>query len=140
MKHGKVTMVVLALFVVSCVMAGQAQAALKKVGDYPGRPITLVIAYGVGGGADTFARMLAPFATKGARVPVNVLNVPGAGGENAVTHVAGQPADGYTLLLVALDHAQHEAYRKVKHPILENFTLVCRLVEEYYGPWVRTDS
>jgi len=124
----------------SLVLAGPTNAAKKKVGDYPSRPITLVIAYGVGGGADTFSRMLTPFVTQRSRVPVNVLNVTGAGGENAVTHVANQPADGYTLLLVALDHAQHEAYRKVKHPILDHFILVCRLVEEYYGAWVRSDS
>lgn len=115
-------------------------ARMKKVGDFPSKPISLVIAYGVGGGADTFARVLVPFVTQTTRTPVNVLNVTGAGGENAVLHVAGQPSDGYTLLLVALDHAQHEAYRKVKHPILEDFTLVCRLVEEYYGAWVRSDS
>ena len=115
-------------------------ARMKKVGDYPSRPITLVIAYGVGGGADTFSRILVPFVTRVTRTPVNVVNVTGAGGENAVIHVASQPADGNTLLLAALDHAQHEAYRKVKHPMLEDFILVCRLVQEYHGAWVRSDS
>ncbi|MBA7670799.1 hypothetical protein ES703_78946 [subsurface metagenome] len=69
-----------------------------------------------------------------------MVNVTGAGGENAVIHVMGQPADGYTIFMFALDHAQHEAYREVKYPMLENFTLVSRLVEEYYGIWVAADS
>lgn len=135
--------VIVALFVTGLLftLTLPAEAArMKKVNGYPSKPINMVIAYGVGGGADTFTRMLAPFVTRNVRIPVNVLNVTGAGGENAVMHVASQPADGYTLLLAALDHAQHEAYRKVKHPMLEDFTLVCNLVEEYYGIWVRNDS
>ena len=141
MKIKKLVLIsLISVLVLSLLLVGQAQPALKKVNGYPSRPISLVIAYGVGGGADTFARTLAPFLTKRAKVPVNVVNVTGAGGENAVIHVMGQPADGYTLFLVALDHAQHEAYREVKYPILENFSLVCRLVQEYYGAWVTADS
>jgi len=142
MKRWKFSLSCLTVAMAMIVLFGSQvnAASLKKVGDYPSKPISLVIAYGVGGGADTFARVLVPFVTQATKTPVNVMNITGAGGESAVLHVASQPADGYTLLMVALDHAQHEAYREVKHPILEDFILVCRLVEEYYGVWVRGDS
>jgi len=140
MKIKKAKLLSFIVILMTGLILGEMGWAIQKVDNYPSRPISFVIAYGVGGGADTFARTLAPFLTKTAKVPVNVVNVTGAGGENAVIHVMGQPADGYTIFLVALDHAQHEAYREVKYPILENFTLVCRLVQEYYGVWVKADS
>lgn len=65
---------------------------------YPTRPITFVVGFAPGGGADVFARALAEAARGILPQPVVVENRPGAGGTAANAYVAGRPADGYTLL------------------------------------------
>lgn len=66
--------------------------------SYPTRPITLVVGFGAGGGADVFARALAEAAKGTISQPIQVENRPGAGGTTANAHVKGLPADGYALL------------------------------------------
>jgi tripartite-type tricarboxylate transporter receptor subunit TctC len=77
--------------------------ALAQGGDFPSRPIKLVVPYAAGGGPDVLARKmaikLADALGKGAVVVVE--NIVGAGGIVAAKSVAHRPADGYTLLLGA---------------------------------------
>ncbi len=65
---------------------------------YPTRPITFVVGFAPGGGADVFARALSEAARGILPQPVVVENRPGAGGTAANAYVSGRPADGYTLL------------------------------------------
>ncbi|MGQ0551197.1 MAG: Bug family tripartite tricarboxylate transporter substrate binding protein [Armatimonadota bacterium] len=75
-----------------------ATPASPQATDYPTRPITFVVGFAPGGGADVFARALAE-ALKGILPQaVAVENRPGAGGTAANAYVTGRPADGYTLL------------------------------------------
>lgn len=77
--------------------------AAKSVADeYPSRPVTFVVGFGVGGSADRTARALAQFLPKELGQPVTVVNRKGAGGQIAATFVLSQPADGYTLLATAV--------------------------------------
>ena len=63
---------------------------------WPERPISILIPWGPGGGADQLARALAPLLERELKVPINIVNR--AGGSGAVGHVAiaQAPADGYT--------------------------------------------
>lgn len=70
--------------------------------DWPERPVTLVVGFGVGGSADRTARALAQFLPEELGQPVTVVNREGAGGQLAATYVLAQPADGYTLLATAI--------------------------------------
>jgi putative tricarboxylic transport membrane protein len=70
--------------------------------DYPSRPVTFVVGFGVGGSADRTARALAQFLPAELGQPVTVVNREGAGGQLAATYVLSQPADGYTLLATAI--------------------------------------
>src|SRR3989304_3687038 len=66
--------------------------------DFPTRPITFVVGFAPGGGADVFARALAE-AVKGILPQaIAVENRPGAGGTAANAYVTGRPTDGYTIL------------------------------------------
>jgi|1185.fasta_scaffold113809_1 tripartite-type tricarboxylate transporter receptor subunit TctC len=66
---------------------------------YPSKPITLVMPYAVGGGADLMARALADSLRKSLGQPVTVLNVVGAGSIVGTRQVAHSQPDGYTLLM-----------------------------------------
>jgi tripartite-type tricarboxylate transporter receptor subunit TctC len=87
-----------ALFAVAALAVGIDRRPAGGQEAFPGRPITLVVGFAPGGGADVFGRALAE-AVKGILPqPLVVENRPGAGGTNAGAYVAGRPADGYTLL------------------------------------------
>ncbi len=76
-----------------CVLPAQAQ------GDYPNKPVKLVVPYGAGGGTDQIARLISTKLSQRLGQPVVVDNKPGAGTVLGSDIVAKQPADGYTLLL-----------------------------------------
>ena len=65
--------------------------------DWPTRDITLVVPFAAGGDDDLLARMLAPRLAQSLGQPVNVENVPGAGGMTGAGRVAKAAPDGYTL-------------------------------------------
>ena len=66
---------------------------------YPTKPITLVMPYAVGGGADLMARILADTMRKTLNQPITVSNITGAGSILGSRQVANSPPDGYTLLM-----------------------------------------
>ena len=63
------------------------------------RKIDIVCPWGVGGGADGTIRPMANLLSDILGVPVEVVNVEGAGGVNGVEYTYKQPADGYTFML-----------------------------------------
>lgn len=63
------------------------------------RKVTLVCPWGVGGGADGTLRPLQPVLEDILGVPVEIVNVEGAGGANGIDFTCKQPADGYTYVL-----------------------------------------
>lgn len=65
---------------------------------YPKGPINLVVPYAAGDATDLAARMMAEELAKLLKVPVLVLNRPGAGGALGTENVAKAAKDGYTLL------------------------------------------
>lgn len=75
----------------------QAAAPVKKV-DYPakGKAITIIVPFTAGGGADTQARLTAPFLEKDLGTAVEVANKTGAGSQVGITALAQAKPDGYT--------------------------------------------
>jgi len=67
-------------------------------GDFPNRPITFVVAFGVGGSADRMTRTMAPFLGEALGQPVQVVNRAGAGTLLGANYALDQPDDGYTVL------------------------------------------
>lgn len=64
---------------------------------FPSQPITLVVNWPAGGGMDRAGRLVAEHAKKRVGVPINVINVDGAGGATGVRHTAEAKPDGYTV-------------------------------------------
>jgi tripartite-type tricarboxylate transporter receptor subunit TctC len=76
--------------------SGQLQVALGA--DYPTKPITLVIPFPPGGGADTVGRPLASVAPQHLGQAMAVINKAGGGGAVGTQFVANAKPDGYTVL------------------------------------------
>jgi tripartite-type tricarboxylate transporter receptor subunit TctC len=85
-------------------------------------PVRLVVPYGVGGGTDYVARLIAPELASKIGVPVVVENRPGAGGIPGSSMVATAPPDGRTLLLTAGILVQAPAlYSKLPFDVTTDF-------------------
>ena len=80
-------------------------------GDYPVKPIKVVVPFAPGGGSDTFVRIIqSGIKANGLMVkPFTVINVPGAGGTIGSRRVKNAFADGYTFLNL------HDGILSAKH-------------------------
>jgi tripartite-type tricarboxylate transporter receptor subunit TctC len=83
--------------------------AFARAAVADGRPVTLVVSYPAGGGADLIARLIAPRMAAALGQNVVVDNKPGASGQLAAAHVARAAPDGATLLLDASSFAVNPA-------------------------------
>ena len=81
-------------------LAGGAALALPAAAHAQfnaSRPITMVVPFPAGGGADILVRMLTKYMSENLSHPFIVQNVPGAGGGLAFGQVARATPDGHTL-------------------------------------------
>lgn len=79
-------------------LAGALNATALAQGDFPAKPVSVVVPVSAGGAADALARAWAGYVSKAIGGTVIVENKPGANGSIAAAFVAKQPADGYSLL------------------------------------------
>ena len=97
-----------------------ARAAADIAG---GKPISLIVSYPAGGGADLLARLIAPKMAQVLGQPVVVENKPGASGTLAAAQVARAAPDGGTLLLDASSFAVNPAlFQKLPYDTASAFT------------------
>ncbi|WP_454767175.1 tripartite tricarboxylate transporter substrate binding protein [Cupriavidus campinensis] len=79
--------------------------AAEPAAQWPTRPVTIVVTYPPGGGADLMARLIAPALGHELGQSVIVENRPGAGGQIGASYVAKAAPDGYTLMVDASSYA-----------------------------------
>lgn len=87
---------------VSWIAAGVVSLAMigtSAAGEYPDRPIRLLVPGAAGGGMDVVARLVANTMGETLKQAIVVENRPGAAGNIAVNQLAKSPPDGYTLVL-----------------------------------------
>jgi tripartite-type tricarboxylate transporter receptor subunit TctC len=99
-------------------------------GDYPSRPIKIIVPFAAGGGPDVLTRKMAVKLTEvlGKSAVVVVDNIVGAGGILAAQTVSRAAPDGYTLLLGASSHIVQKAMQPtVQFDPLKDFTPIARV-------------
>ncbi len=99
----------LAAAVCASAVVGVAHAA------WPERPITLIVAWGAGGGTDATARIIASLLEKELGQPVNVVNRTGGNGVVGHAAIAKAKPDGYTLGMLTVEIAmmKHQGLTKL---------------------------
>ena len=95
----------LVLVVVLSAVLHEARSQADPAGDYPSKPIRILVGFTPGGGPDVTARTIAQKLGEAWKQQVLVENRPGAGGTVAAGMVARAAPDGYTLLSVSSAHA-----------------------------------
>ena len=105
MKHLNVvfanTVLAITLALLSLGMSS-SRALAQDAGDFPSKPVRVIVPQAPGGAVDVITRMVAEEMRRAWNQPVIVENRAGAGGNLAAGFVAKAPTDGYTLLVVAL--------------------------------------
>jgi len=67
-------------------------------GDFPNKPIEVVIHSSYGGGTDTTARMMMIRSRRNLETDMYVVSKRGGSGAAAQEYVLSKPADGYTIM------------------------------------------
>ncbi|MFD2301269.1 tripartite tricarboxylate transporter substrate-binding protein [Paracidovorax citrulli] len=98
-------------------------------GDFPTKPIRLVVPFAPAGSTDILARLLSRQLFPHSGQPIVVENVAGAGGNLGAAVVARAPADGYTLEIGAMStHAMNGSlYRQLPFDPMNDFDTVAML-------------
>ena len=94
---------------------------------WPTKPVTLVVPFVPGGGADAITRIVATQLQQRIGQPVVVENKSGAGGSLAADAVKRAPADGHTLLLVTNTFVTNPAINRASYDPVRDFTPVTTL-------------
>jgi tripartite-type tricarboxylate transporter receptor subunit TctC len=84
---------------VALVVSFAAGAARSQSGDFPNRPIRMLVGFGAGGGTDIVARIVAQKMAESLGQSVVVENRTGASGLIAAEDVAKSPPDGTMLMM-----------------------------------------
>ncbi|HEY4193222.1 MAG TPA: tripartite tricarboxylate transporter substrate binding protein [Mesorhizobium sp.] len=103
-----------------------AFGAVAKAQDYPNRPITIIVPYTAGGGADVVARITADGLERQLKQRVIIENVTGAGGTTGIRRAANAAPDGYTMMTVSpgTHSAAPALYKDLGYDPIKSFEMV----------------
>lgn len=107
--------------------------AQSGAGNYPNRPIRLIIPFPPGGSNDILGRILVPRFSDRLGQQMVAENRPGADGIIGSDVVAKSAPDGYTLLVISTSFAINPASNRVPYDAVKDFAAVAMLGD---GPTV----
>ena len=84
--------------------AAALAAGLAQAQGYPNKPIKIVVANPPGGQTDVATRVIAQEMSAILKQPIIIENKPGANSNLGAEFVKNQPADGYTLIVTAINN------------------------------------
>jgi len=111
---------------------GLAGTARAQTGDFPNRPIRVVVPSPPGGPPDLILRALGPKLQASLGQPVITENRAGGGGIVGTGYVARQPADGYTWLFTTASHVNLVPFNdNVTYDAVRDFTHVTLAAQNF---------
>lgn len=125
-----------------CVLAalGASGAALAQ-GEYPNRPVEVIVPYSTGGGVSAMARVFAAEAAKLSQQQWIVLNREGAGGIVGFTAIARAKPDGYTMGFAPASPMTNSPFINDAMPFKnEEIEPVCQIFENVFAVVVSESS
>ena len=135
--------VVAFLLAVSTLLTSCEKGASSGAGEFPRKPIKVVVPFGPGGDSDTFARIMQKTIRDHELLPqpLVILNVPGAGGAIGSRRVRDAAPDGYTILnlhegILTSKYAGRvsygpEAFRPIAATAMSNLVICVREESSY---------
>jgi tripartite-type tricarboxylate transporter receptor subunit TctC len=109
---------------IAATLAGILQmttAGAQSAGDYPTRPIRMIVPFPPGGSNDIMGRYFAQYLSERVGRSVVLDNRPGADGIIGTEIVSRAAPDGYTLLVASAAHAVNGGTRKLPFDPLNSF-------------------
>lgn len=114
---------VVAASVLTAIFASNAWAQA-----YPSRPVRIVVPYSTGSSIDQIARLVGQIVAGTWGQSVVIENQVSASGISGTAAVVKAPADGYTLLAVAINHAINPSlYKEIPYDTLRDLKPVVRM-------------
>lgn len=103
-----------------------APAAMAQA--FPSKPVKIIVPFSAGTAADIVARLLGVGLTQMWGQGVVIENVAGAGGNIGAAKVAQSAPDGYTLMMVGINHVINPSlYKDVPYDLARDFRPVARV-------------
>ncbi len=141
MEKAKRMLIAITLLGLSTHLFQGMDSAVAKDSDYPTKPITLYIAYGVGGTTDMTFRAFGDAASKHLGQPVIYINRAGAGGTLAATAVMTSKPDGYSLATVTASNMFFAPFSdESPYKDLNGFTFITNIGNYLYPFMVKADA
>src|SRR3546814_1006707 len=88
------------------VLSAMAIGMAAQAGQYPQKPINVVVPFPPGGPVDTLTRILSKSMSASLGQQIIIENKPGAGGSIGASQVARSANDGYPLLMTASSRSE----------------------------------
>jgi tripartite-type tricarboxylate transporter receptor subunit TctC len=110
-----------------------AVSRIARAQTYPSRPVRLIVPLAAGGASDITARLIGQWLSERLGQQFIIENRPGAGNNVGTEAVVRAPADGYTLLLVALANATNATiYDKLNFNFIRDIAPVSGVIRGSY--------
>jgi tripartite-type tricarboxylate transporter receptor subunit TctC len=119
-------------FMLAALVAHLPHPGPASAQEWPSRPLTMVVPFAAGGGADLLGRILAPPLSELLGQPITIENVGGGGGTTGALRVSRAAPDGYQLVLGTTGtHAQNQSlYKNPLYHAATDFTPVALVAEQ----------
>ena len=105
---------------------------IARAQAYPSRPVHLIEGFGAGGAPDIVARLISQWLSKRLGQPFVVENRAGASSNIATEAVVRASPDGYTLLLVTVQHALNTTMLKLNFDFVRDIRPVASIARAPY--------
>ena len=120
------------LFILSALLISQAAYAQNKQGQWPDRPIRMIVPFSAGGPIDIVARRVAQKLSDVLKTPVVIDYKTGANGLIGADYVAKAAPDGYTMLIMTGSFSANAAlYKKLPFDPIKDFVPISQVYRSY---------